>query len=42
MENDEITTPPSDEQAETLITSEDIIKGEICKQCGFRCIQGCV
>ena len=34
--------PVEEEETENLITSADIIKGEICKDCGFRCIQGCV
>ncbi len=34
--------PAAGDEPENLITSADIIKGEICKDCGFRCIQGCV
>lgn len=25
-----------------LISSDDIMQGEVCIKCGFRCIQGCV
>ncbi len=34
--------PAAGDEPGNLITSADIIKGEICKDCGFRCIQGCV
>lgn len=34
----------SDEAAceENMISSTEIMEGDICIDCGFRCIQGCV